>query len=165
MENKTSTGLDLNAARLATPPLHIPDNNGGSYKTELVLQRVPFVEKINWWHGPDPRKEPHSHPWPFRSTILAGGYTETRWTKQEDGTWKVTEYEYNVGDINDIEANVYHNVTSVKPGTVTHMVCGPLVENGAWGHLDLETMTEVPAKLDPEFRAKMVQINPHLAKK
>ena len=163
-------GLNMGAGRFESVPIHIPDGSGGVYKTELVLQRVPFVEKVNYWHGQDPRRDPHNHPWPFRSTILRGGYVETRWTKVEAGgqnVWEKNTYSYVAGDVNDMPAGVYHTVDSVMPGTVTHMVCGELVPGGLWGHLlDLEgplpVGREVPAGKDVKFLRQMWALNPHM---
>lgn len=152
----TGLGLPLESAMFTMPPLHIPDATGRIYKTELVLVRTPErVLKINWWHAPDIRK-PHNHPWPFRSTILVGGYTETRyWVEQEDGmdeavlrlekqpeTVRVLKKEqrsYKVGDVNEFPTlndptahalgapgSIFHTVDEVLPGTVTQMECAAL---------------------------------------
>jgi hypothetical protein len=166
MTQKTiGLGLDMNAGKWQTPPTHIPNDAGETYKTELVLQRVPNVEKIHWWHLPDPRKDPHTHPWPFRSTILSGGYTEHRWTKNEQGVFVFSEHTYSAGDVNEVDANVYHNVVSLQPKTVTHMVCGELVPDGKWGYLNLETMEEYPATKDPTFLERLWKVNPHMRPK
>lgn len=165
-QSKTTIGLGLSltAGKWETPPVHIPDEKGMTYKTELVLQRVPHVEKINWWHQPDPRREPHSHPWPFRSTILSGGYTETRWTLI-DGVWTKSTHSYKEGDVNDMLAGTFHTVDEVLPKTTTHMVCGELVPDGFWGYLNPETGEIKAAEKDPTFLERLWGINPHMRKK
>ncbi len=158
MSQTTSTGLTIEHIQWSAAPLHIPDDKGGAYKTELVIHRSPErTEKINWWHGPDPRREPHNHPWPFRSTILAGGYAETRWT-QVDGVWTFETVTYQAGGVNDLPVNVYHTVDSVRPGTVTHMVCGPIVSVN-WGYLIDGKKQVIPA--DDDFLSQLRAINPH----
>ena len=164
----TTLGTDnpLAHADLAVPPLHIPDDSGGCYKTELVIERSEKrVVKIHWWHGPDPRRDPHNHPWEFfTSTILSGGYTETRhwlWHEPLDGVDypRKSTITYRKGDVNHLPRCVYHTVDSVLPGTVTRMETGPLVKGGDWGYLiDGE---HVKAENDPAFFAKLCELNPH----
>lgn len=148
-------------ADLAVPPLHIPDGKGGSYKTELVIERSEQrVVKIQWWYAPDPRRDPHNHPWEFfKSTILYGGYTETRHWIDQHGNVVFRPYSYRVGDVNHLPRDTYHTVDSVLPGTVTRMETGPVVEGGDWGYLiDGEYVKQVP---DSEFFETLCAINPH----
>jgi len=178
MEAQTiGTGNPLAHADLAVPPLHIPDGKGGCYKTELVLERSQErVVKIHWWHGPDPRREPHNHPWEFfRSTILSGGYTETRWILNKDsGTWWSATRFYRKGEINEMPRDAFHTVDSVLPGTVTKMETGPLVEGGDWGYLvpanpDIshtvirngDVGTYEKEEPDPKFFEQLCELNPH----
>lgn len=167
------TGNPLEQAALAIPPLHIPDGDGGCYKTELVVRRdMDGVEKIQWWHAPDPRKEPHNHPWKdgagiaFRSTILSGGYIETRYWKEGNAVRSEIR-SYHQGDVNVMPHNVFHTVDSVEPGTHTRMVTGPVVEGGDWGYLI--DGQYVSAKDDPYpntlFFKQLCEINPHKAPK
>lgn len=155
---------------LAVPPLHIPDGQGGCYKTELVLKRSEeCVVKIQWWHALDPRRDPHNHPWKdddgiaFHSTILAGGYTETRHWFEPNVGWQQTTKTYRKGDVNEIPYAVYHTVDEVLPGTVTHMVTGPIVEGGDWGYLI--DGRYVSSRDDPypnkDFFTQLCELNPH----
>jgi len=172
-ERKTTAGLALAHAHLTAPPLHIPDGHGGAYKTELVIFRSPGrTEKINWWHGPDPRRHPHNHPWDFESTILAGALTMTLWRFG----WLALEWSrevvtYGAGTTYKLPADVFHTVDAVEPGTVTHMVCGPLAQAteltprskpGEWGHLigGCYHLTEP----DPAFMVQLRALNPHLVR-
>src|SRR5690349_18716301 len=87
----TTIGANLPLSHLSfsQPPLHIPDGRGGAYKTELVIERTADQTiKINWWHGPDPRSEPHSHPWNFSSIIIEGGYTHVRFRVHEGKVYR-----------------------------------------------------------------------------
>lgn len=183
----TSTGTPLQQQIAA--PTHIPNGNGGAYKTELALFRSPhpidvgdlppdilgMVEaltgkrgafellpmlpgggithiRLTWWHEPDPRQDPHNHPWSFRSLILSGGYTERRVTGG-DRT-------YRAGDINDVGAFAFHTVAEVLPNTVTLMICGPYAKGGEWGHL-VGDGGFVPAKAEVSFIEAIKAINPH----
>ena len=122
MSKTIGTGNPLAHADFAVPPLHIPDGEGGAYKTELVLERSTFrVVKLQWWHAPDPRREPHNHPWlsidkdgveyQFKSEILAGGYTETR--HYLDGT--TTTHTYRQGDVNVCLGGTFHRRFVISP--------------------------------------------------
>jgi len=172
MSNTIGLGFDPQSGALAKAPLHIPDLNGGAYKTELVLSRSDeSTTKINWWHGDDPRPEPHSHPWPFKSEILHGGYTEDRWYGDSDIGWVKTTHVYKAGDVNDCPHGTFHVVRDVLPGTVTKMVCGEKVGDGDWGYLVKSYMpagrTYVSARemADPSFLENMREINPHMRPK
>lgn len=169
MEATIGTKNLLAHADFAVPPLHIPDGKGGCYKTELVLERSKErVVKIQWWHAPDPRRDPHNHPWmdsdgiAFRSTILAGGYTETRW--KISGDWvRESRHEYREGEVNIMPYNVYHTVDEVLSGTVTRMVTGPVAKGKDWGYLI--DGAYVSALDDPypnmDFFAQLCELNPH----
>ena len=168
MSKTLGTGNPLAHADFAVPPLHIPDGKGGYYKTELVLERSEQrVVKIHWWHGPDPRRDPHNHPWHyFRSTILSGGYTETRYAapyldtaeRERESGVRV----YRAGDVNSMPHGVFHTVDEVLPDTVTRMETGPLVEGGDWGYLiDGAYVSVKDAERDPDFFGQLCAINPH----
>lgn len=162
MKETTTSGLALSHKTMSAPPVHIPDGKGGAFKTELTVARSPeYTEKYLWWYADDPRPEYHNHPWPFESTILSGGYTEHRvWI--EDGRLRRETRNYREGDVNQVNAGVYHVVVNVLPGTATHLICGKASEGNAWGYLDLETLEHNPAKKEEGFMEKMQAINPHL---
>lgn len=174
----TSGGFALRHEYLTAPPVHIPDGNGGAYKTELVLERTDErTEKLVWWHADDPRPEPHNHPWRFTSTILHGGYTEDRWWS-DDGALCTDTLTYRAdgtenGNRNDVPSEVFHRVYDVLPGTVTHMMCGPAAPGNAWHYLDLDVVgVDYPdgALIDPlsvydDFRSLLWDLNPHLRPK
>lgn len=106
MANQTLGGLPILQGMYQNPPTHIPDGNGGSYKTEFALLRSSErTEKILWWHADDPRSDDptrqyHNHPWPFQSTILSGGYSEHRYWIKENGSLGYELATYRQGDVN-----------------------------------------------------------------
>ena len=186
MSTTIGTGNPLEHANFAVPPLHIPDGEGGAYKTELVLERSKLrCVKIQWWHAPDPREDPHNHPWcdaegvAFTSTVLDGWLTMTNYTLVDGVVFKQT-VTHKKGDTYEMPWATFHTVDAVGPDTVTRMVTGPLVEGGDWGHL-VPGLTDgqgfvmdewgklgayVSASADPKhdrakFGADMCQLNPH----
>lgn len=162
IEKLTTGGFALTNDMLESPPSHIPNDNGGAYKTELALLRSPErTEKIIWWHEDDPREIPHNHPWDFESTILCGGYTEHRWWLEDGKVVKDTTI-YRQGDVNIVPKNVYHVVVDVLPNTTTKLICGKANEGNSWGYLDLETLEHREAEKDPKFFDKLCAINPHM---
>lgn len=170
---RTSGGQQLRHGYYESPPIHIPDGKGGSYKTELVLFRSEeATEKLLWWYADDPRQQPHNHPWYFESTILEGGYTEDRY-RIDDGSADPSHgpialhstVTYGVGDVNVVPVDVYHNVRDVMPGTRTHMRCGPAIEGNSWYYLDTATLELTPweeASSDVPFIDQLRSINPHM---
>ena len=141
----TSSGQPLVANAFGVAPVHIPnagddDHARHSYKSELVLVRDPEVgtKKILWWYDKDPRNIPHNHPWDFRSGILYGGYTEERFWLSS-GVVKKERKQYTAGMINEVPADVFHNVIDVLPGTATYLDCGPARVGNEWGYMDTST--------------------------
>lgn len=169
----TSTGLEGILASFAGAPLHIPNSGDGanarhSYKSEVVLRKsVEQTYKIMWWHDKDPRTIPHNHPWPFRSAVLLGGYTEERFWLDEHGELHTEILEHNAGDVNTVPANVFHNVLSVKPGTVTFLECGHTRVGNKWGYLNTESKLYIPSTdlTSPNFLTELRELNPHLIPK
>jgi hypothetical protein len=166
--NETLGGLIILPGMWMNPPTHIPVGDGSkkSYKTELRVSGSPErTEKFIWWHDDDPRGKPHNHPWEsFESTILSGGYTDHRWTLHNGGS---ITYEYLIlvkDQVNTVPNNVFHLVTDVLPGTVTHLICGKSAPDNEWGYLDLNNSSYEKAVKTEEYFNQMVEINPHLKK-
>ena len=164
--NATSTGQAQNAELFNIVPIHAPNMKGGSYKTELtVVASKERTVKLTWWHAPDPRREPHTHPWPFVSTILSGGYTESVYALGENGVEFVETRTYKAGDQNhfplfdDAGRRLAHTVDSVEPGTRTLMVCGESINQ--WGHFVDGQYNTTP---NPDFFKNLCEINPHRRK-
>lgn len=134
-------------------PIHIPAPDGTTFKTELTLYKAPDdTIKLTFWHAPDPRTTPHTHPWAFTSYIMKGGYVEERYDMEGN---LLDTREYEAGDINEVPLDVAHRVVSVVPGTVTLMICG--TDTGGW----FEVVDGKPTRLsDPDFVARFKQMNP-----
>lgn len=175
-----ATGAATQVALFTARPIHVPDADGGSYKTETVVYDGPGgTIKINYWSAPDPRRDPHNHPWKindkedelygvsFVSYIIAGGYEET--VTYKNGAQ--SKRSYRAGDKNVAYYDEFHTVDSVLPGTVTVMVCGPRFTppegaSHAWGyHIDREFVPAGdPRVSDTSFFGRFVAINPHRRK-
>lgn len=177
-------GSSTQVALFTGRPVHIPDNEGGSYKTELVVYDGPGgTIKINYWSAPDPRRDPHNHPWKivgednfdeelngvsFVAHIIEGGYEET--VVYKGGAYGGGRT-YRAGDKNVAYWDEFHTVDSVLPGTVTVMVCGPRFTppegaSHAWGYqIEREFIpANDPRVSDPSFFGRFVAINPHRRK-
>ncbi len=157
-----SLGLPLSSNAWAIPPLHIPNSENEIYKTELTIERnSEFVHKINWWYAPDTkdiRALPHNHPWAFTSKVLHGRLVEKRWTPIYDGNniigYGVAELIHKAGETYECPADAFHIVTEIDTGTVTEMICGPVVNN-PWGYLNPETLEFIAAVSDPAFLERL----------
>ena len=140
---------------LGSGPVHIPDPDGRVYKTDLVLFSSPEkTVKLVFWYGADPRPAPHTHPWPFTSYILRGGYVEDRYTLTGE---YISSHNYTAGDVNVCPVDVAHRVVVVRPGTVTKMVCGPQVPGNVWHEVEGGALV-LPDK--QAFLDKFLPVNP-----
>lgn len=161
----TSGGFALTHEFLTQPPIHIPDLNGGSYKTELVIVRSPeYTEKYIWWHADDPREDFHNHPWTpdFTSEILSGGYEqEAIWWNGFLGKVQREISVFRAGDFNTVPRDVYHRVYNVQPNTVTHLKCGRTVDSAQWDYMNKSNGQTFPIP-DTDFRNRLLNLNPHL---
>jgi hypothetical protein len=141
----------------------IPAPDGHAYKADCVLS--PDV-RVVYWMRPDERDpagpRPHNHPWRwFRSKILRGGYTETRWDTDQPGVPVAYTATHQAGDVNVVLHTTYHEVVGLlMPGTCTFLVSGPGTPND-WGYLDLDTGRHCPYEVDPGFDARFAALNPH----
>lgn len=161
----TKTGQSLTSMAFEEPPIHVPDEKGGAYKTELAVLKSPEKTiKYIWWHGGDPRSTPHNHPWEFTSTILSGGYTEDRY-KVVGGKVEKETITHVAGGENHVPSDVFHVVYDVLKGTSTRLVCGQASEGNSWGYLDVNTGDYTEAEKDPAFFEKLKAINPHMGMK
>lgn len=166
MDTTTTGQKAVNIGREWSPFVFIPGNNGAPYKAESKRDGVEpgTLERFTVWLDDDPRDDPHTHPWPFVSTILSGGYRERRYRKV-DGIWRcIGERIYSVGDFVAMPADEAHVVFGVWPGTTTHMKIGQLTAGPRdWGHIieaeDAALQQFVPATATPEFLATMAILN------
>jgi hypothetical protein len=162
----------------------VPDTNRPEvpfYRAELDVYNAPARQRklrLNVWAAPDLRRDgaptPHSHPWPFESHVLLGGYTEDRYHLKRDRGHPETQghvradvraetRQHTAGGINGVALSTFHEVTEIlAPGrTVTLMDCGPST-TGRWGYLDPDTGTFTPNTPDPLFGQLLRDRNPHL---
>lgn len=162
----TSSGQVLTHDEMTAAPVHIPDNGDGCFKTELVVVRSPerTVKRV-WWHGNDPRPEPHNHPWQFVSEILSGGYSERRWRLDDAGiVHDLGVLTFVEGKLNVVLPDHYHVVFDVLPGTRTLMTCGQAAPGNAWGYLidGQHVPWDEERVADPTFLERFRRLNPHL---
>lgn len=164
-EKTTTTNQPLKLSFFELPPRLIPNAKGEGYKTELIQVQSPdLTVKWNWWHLPDCDRLPHNHPWNFTSLIHYGGYTERRfWV--ENGKVYSEERTYKEGEVNQINKDEFHLVTSVLPRTLTQMTCLEATKGNAWGYLDIDTGLYIPAQKDPDFMERLYKLNPFLRPK
>ena len=79
---------------------------------------------------PDEGRDFHDHPWPFKTTILSGGYTEQVLFENKaygagNRTWVIGQQNTN------LFATFRHRITSVLPRTYTLVKAGKAVRD--WG--------------------------------
>ncbi len=55
----------------------------------------------------------HDHPWPFRSTILSGGYVEIVAQPTDDGRLTLTTVQRLPGTTHDVQAGTIHKLTKL----------------------------------------------------
>ena len=96
----------------------------------------------------------------FVSEIMHGSLTHAvYWAEGSNVLLDVHHYEK--GEVYAIKYDQFHLVTEVAPGTVTRMICGPVVKAlgnrrfNEWGYMDKETGVYWPATPDPTFMEKL----------
>ncbi|MEU7044920.1 hypothetical protein AB0A77_28230 [Streptomyces varsoviensis] len=148
----------------------VPGPDGAAYKAEMVLREsIERTLKINIWYLPDRRggaaPQPHSHPWPFTSHILLGGYSEDRYVAGDLASAEMG-VEHRSGGANIIPRDLFHEVTAIhEPGrTLSLMVCGR-GRRGSWGYLDPDTGQCTPVRPDPGFTDRFAALNPHISQR
>ncbi|QMW04953.1 hypothetical protein [Spirosoma foliorum] len=67
----------------------------------------------------------HDHPWPFRSTILSGGYAEIVADLKDDGTFALTTVKRLPGTTHEVQAGTIHKLCGLLKGD-----CWTLIEPG-----------------------------------
>jgi hypothetical protein len=67
----------------------------------------------------------HDHPWPFRSTILSGGYVEIVAQPCDDGTLTLTTVKRLPGTTHDVQAGTIHKLIGLLKGD-----CWTIIEPG-----------------------------------
>lgn len=113
---------------LAIPDQRNPDE---IYLLRLRVVQTPwFYLYIHWIYLPD-GQDPHDHPWNFWSFVVRGGYTE--WFVPRPGQVGNTGHKrvWSAGSVHSLKRPDAHNITYVKPGTVTVVWGGK--RQGTWG--------------------------------
>lgn len=120
---------------------------GDKYLTRYIIARTPFFRVfLHQFHGPDPDRHVHNHPWKAVSWILTGGYLE--WLDSPHSSHIEPRF-HEPGDLNWLEEDEYHRIVAVKPGTWTLVFGGPYFRD--WGflvdgkHVDWREYLGVPA--------------------
>jgi mannose-6-phosphate isomerase-like protein (cupin superfamily) len=154
----TGTGLPLLAGWFSTPPQLICNNKGELIRIDfLVVRTQGCTVRLHFWTTlGDMDRDPHTHPWKFKSYILSGGYTNVR--TLEDGTTEETVVR--VGDTIECPAGAYHQVKDILPGTRTMIVTDEAAPGNAWGYLtDGEHVPFQDSKFTDGFLAEFRKMN------
>jgi len=108
-------------------------------KLKPYLTKVPSVFVHEFKRG-DSDREYHSHPWFFSfSIILAGGYTEERVHRLNDGSYRVIARTFRPGMINVIRDDDFHRVTLLNGKTTWTLFVAGGRTGEEWGFLDIVT--------------------------
>jgi hypothetical protein len=73
-----------------------------------------FAITLHHFTGPDVG-DPHDHPYPFTTTILAGGYVEEVWRRGKDG-WSSRLVHREVGSSHRVGASSIHRIVALPQG-------------------------------------------------
>lgn len=74
---------------------------------------------------PEPHSHPHDHPWPFETTVLAGGYVEEVFELRANGSWHSNLESRLPGTVHLIAASHIHRIVDLPEGE-----CWTLVRAG-----------------------------------
>lgn len=127
--------------------------SGDKYLTRYVIIRTPFFRVfLHRFHGPDPDRHLHNHPWRATSWILKGGYVEEvavpDWDREHIGPGWDVNHRF-VVDVNQLREDEYHRIRAVLPGTWSLVIGGAYFRE--WGflvdgeHIDWRTYLNIPA--------------------
>jgi hypothetical protein len=103
-----------------------------------ILQTPWFALYLHFIYMPDEDRDPHDHPFSFKSLIVRGGYTEQVWPtcdckigKHLLGREEISARTWKRGSIHRTSRNVAHMITTLKPGTITLVWAG--AKKQEWG--------------------------------
>jgi hypothetical protein len=121
--------------------------------------------RLHVWFEPDPR--PHNHPWKeIDCKIVHGSYRSVEYHPSTDGQYAARDVVLRAGAVEHrLDHEVFHQVVSVEPGTVSVMTFGPVIGDGKqWGHLvkDGSSYRYEPNTLQPGFLDALRHLNPHM---
>lgn len=81
---------------------------------KLHLDVGRFALTLHHFTGPD-AGDPHDHPYPFTTTILAGGYVEEVWRRGKDG-WESRRVHREPGTTHRVGARTIHRIVELPEG-------------------------------------------------
>lgn len=116
----------------------IPDarNPKMAYLRRLRILQTPwFALYLHWIFKTDDDRDPHDHPFVFRSFIVRGGYTERLWhiAPGKMRSIRCFDRRWNRFSWHKMDQRHAHMIQTIVPGTITFIVAGPKRENGRWG--------------------------------
>lgn len=113
---------------------------------------------------PEPLADPHDHPWPFETEILAGGYIEEVFTFRPGGGWQSLLVERTPGSRHRIAAGHIHRIvalpageswTVVRAGPHERKTCfwrfGEVVQRRAWNARHWRIHRPPPTRIDRQL--------------
>lgn len=172
----TKTGQALQARPFTSqvtliPAFHDGAFTGRPYKAEQVLLRSPAGgARLHVWFEADPR--PHNHPWEWIACkVLHGFYQAVEYVPDPTALSPQPRYSEHAVDIKVgdpehwLSHDMFHQVVSVEPGTVSVMSFGPIIGDGKqWGNLVKEgaSYRYEPNSLQPGFLDALRHLNPHM---
>lgn len=100
-----------------------------------ILQTPWFAVYLHWIFKTDEDRDPHDHPFVFRSFIVRGGYVERLWLIRPGFDRNITSYvrRWNRFSWHKMDQQHAHMIESIVPGTITLVLAGPKKANGRWG--------------------------------
>lgn len=131
--------------------MRIRDQYGVQYLFRIRLIDTPrFGVYLHHITGLDPQPIPHDHPWPFKSLVLSGGYSEQVFAPRSpflvmggERCLVKTNY-WGRGSVHRMGSSlVAHRITGFKPNTWTLILRGRRDKDWGFWHISAE---------DPVFR-------------
>jgi hypothetical protein len=129
--------------RMAAPDV---DNPTEDHMIRWRLVQTPwfgvYLHRINT--PDDARPIPHTHPWPFLSLILRGGYLEN--LERRDSTGRIRrrwpERSRRAGTVHFVRATDAHAITTLhRTPTYTLVLAGRRRPEPSWGYWDADRFT------------------------
>lgn len=125
MEKKANMKFLIKEIRSKTGELH--------FQRYRILETPWFNIYLHYIAKSDEDRDPHNHPWSFRSLILRGGYAEWIWEGDETKLL-VDRRVYRPGSVAvSLSQKLYHKIVLDKP-TWTLVLTGRRHEK-PWGYL------------------------------
>lgn len=96
-----------------------------------VLQTPWFAIYLHFIFQSDQDRDPHDHPFVFRSLVVRGGYTETLFPDPEHAKGVTKDLTHRRWLWHKMPLRAAHMITDLKADTVTLVFCGAKVKD--WG--------------------------------